>query len=360
MNGENTSKKKSLSAVLKNSYVRLFASVLVLYLGILLSLPSAGVVRSFPLLILLSGISGIFYDDKKSIIGFSFILTFCMYCIGGYIMYFAFLYALLSAVFTLFGLVIFNRIHLARKSEKKQQKSLYAKQAVLVTFVCLVCYFVFFGNPYSAIASDNENRDYIKQSYEDVVKAKYTYFSLTEWDFRTCAEFSDEGVLVGNDTECYVMNTKDGIYDGIRNYAEEKLLTDAKRVLTDVVSRATDAYDVLYSDIVFEDGELLAFNENPSEYYSRTNYVIGLYSIIENKEDFEHLALDCMKTLQNAPGFTFGNITLCAGTASEAKYFVSFTPKTSANEICSLVKEFKNNSNELYGVTKNDFLKYWN
>ncbi len=360
MNGENTSKKKSLSAVWDNSYVRLFASVLVLYFGILLSLPSAGVVRSFPLLILLSGISGIFYGDKKSIIGFSFVLTFCMYTIFGYTLYLSFGYAMFSSVFTLFGLVIFNRIYLVRKSEKKQQKSLYAKQAVLVTFVCLVCYFVFFGNPYSAIASDNENRDYIKKSYEDVVKAKYTYFSLTEWDFRTCTEFSDNGVLVGNDTECYVMNTKDGIYDGIRNYAEEKLLTDAKRVLSDVVSRATDAYDVLYSDIVFEDGELLTFNENARDYYNRTNHVVGLYSIIESREDFEHLALDCMKTLQSAPEFTFGNITLCAGTASEARFFASFTPKTSANEINSLVKEFKSNSDELYGVTKNDFLKYWN
>ncbi len=360
MNSENTSKKKSLSGILNNSYVRLLVSVLVLYLGIMLSLPSAGVVRSFPLLILLSGFSGMIYSDKKSLCGFSFILAFCMYCIGGYTMYFAFGYAVLSAVFTLFGLVIFNRIHLVRKSEKKQYKARYAKQLALVTLVSLVSFFVFYGDPYSAIASDAENRDYIKQSYGDNIKPVYTYFSLTEWDFRTCTEFSDGDLLVGYDEECYVMVTHEGIHDGIRNYAEEKMLSKEERVLADVVSRATDAYSVLYSDIVFEDGELLSFDENPSDYYNRTNHVVGLYSIIESREDFEHLALDCMKTLQNAPNFTFGNITLCAGTASEAKYFVSFTPKTSANEISSLVKEFENNSDELYGICENDFLKYWN
>lgn len=359
MNSEDT-KKSKFSALWRNSYVRLFTSVLVLFAGILAFLPSAGVLRSFPILILLSGVSGLIYKDKRVLFGFSFVLSLCMYCTGGYSLYYSIGFSVLSAIFTLLGLLIFNRAHLAVKSTKKQSKAKFVYQLSAFTLVSFIVYFIACGNPYSAVISDRENRAYVRESYGDTVKVQYTYFSLPEFDFRTCAEFADGEILIGRDKECYVMMTSSGIRDGIRDYAEEKLLTDASRVLADVTSRATDACSILYSDIVFKDGELLSFSENPSDYYDRINYVIGLYSIIETQKEFELLALDCVKTLQSAQDFTFGKITLCAGNAESAKFFVTVTPDTSTNEISSLVGNFKDGDKALYTITEKEFLQYWN
>ena len=356
MENQNT-ESKTTKKLFQNTYVKLTFSVLILFLGVISFLPNASVIRSFPLLIILSGISGLIYKDRAVLCGFSFILTFCMYCTSGSSIYSALFFSLLSSLFTLLGLLIFSRLNLIKKCAKKKSKSFYSKQAILFTIISLILYFTVCGNPYSAIVSNIENQNYINQNYKDV-NVLYTSFSLADFDFHTFAEFKDEESIIGSDGTCFIMKTKNKIHDGIRDYAEEKMLFESRKVLSNILGNATDAYSILLSDIDFENGETISLNEKAKDYYARTKYVIGLYSIIEDKHSFERLAIDCIKTLKKAPDFDFQQITFCAGNASSALYSLKITPDTYESEVSLCIKDFEH-SQDLLGISQKDFLSYW-
>lgn len=349
-----------IKSIMNNKNVKMILAAIVLFAGVLVFVPSASVLRSFPVLVISSCIALVIHPDKKTLCFLSFVLTFCMYSVYGFSIALSFVYGVLSAVITLLSAACLSSWYAARKGTKKAAVRAYRTRFVILVLVTLSAYFAVCADPYSTIAANSKNTEYITESYGDDVKPTVTYYSLSDFGFRTCVEFEDNGVLTGHDKEIYVNVSSKGIYDGVREYIEDNMLENSEKALASVLSTATDAYDVIYSDIAFSDGELLSFDAKSEEYFDRTNYVVGLYSIIENKHDFEMLATDCAKALLSAEAFDFECVTLCAGSAEEALYSVSITPSTQSSDIKSLILDFDSKNVELFGVTQNDFLKYWN
>lgn len=352
--------KINFKNILINKNVKLLLGALVLFVGVMAFVPSASVVRAFPVLPVASVLAFMICKDRKTTCLLSFVLTTCMYCVYGFSVIAALLYGALSAVVTLLSVSVLCALVSSRKCAKKSGTRARRIRFLLLLLVTLSLYCLVCSDPVSTLSAHEANSAYVRESYGGSVKITHTYYSLSDFDFRTCVEFEDDGARVGHDREVYVNVTQKGVYDGVREYYEEKLLENSEKALSSVVSGATDAYDVLYSDIVFSDGELLPDDAKSEDYFDRTNYVVGLYSIIENKHDFERLVTDCAKALLSSDTFDFESVTFCAGTADEALYSVSITPKTTASEISDLVRDFDSKNVELFGVTQKDFLSYWN
>jgi len=337
--------------------LRMIIAGILCYVGVLLYMPNAGMIRTLPFVVLFAAIADVVYKEIKYTLLCAGLFTFVMLSINGNSIMYSAVFTLLGVVFSAIGIYGIRLLRAAYKTKNKELKKRCTVRSILVLAVCFVLYMLACGNIFSFLAAQAENVRYIRDNYTDKVKIQYTSFDASEREYKTYISFKHDGYVVGESDECYISKNK----DMRRDYLEGLLLDDAKKQLKVRLSNAVDMFEITSAFIGFEQNEILDENAVYTEYLDRTSYVVSLYHIVSDRESFAKLCADCCRVLAKDEEFDFGEIVICGGNANEVLYTFTVDKDSVQNvEIEeSMIKDFDEKTLEKYGVTEKTVLDYW-
>lgn len=362
MNKEVKNNKKKLSPAL-----RLVILCVMFFLSAVCFVPEAGVLRTLPFMLAAGFVAAFLKAGTGTCGALAGVFTLLTYLLRASSVWMSVLYTVLAMVLSFAGVYLQKLTVALVKTKRTDVRKKCMTLIVLCLVVCSALVYVFCGNIISYIVNNNENTSYLEKHYGSEIEKMYTSYDLAKgeyctyvtFDYVTHGENGEYKTVVGAENECFVYNSNGKFTDKIRDFHEEKMLAFANEELGKIIANNTNAFQVVKSDVAFEEGEILSPDSAVNEYLDRVDYVVCFYSIVEKKEMFESLCRDAVKNL-NAKGFEFRNIIFCAGTGAEMKFTASVTPKTSKNDVASLVKTFDEKVLSDYGVDEKKLLDYWN
>lgn len=339
---------------------RMFLSGLAFFVCALAFVPSAGVLRTIPLFVLGGAVSIFLGMPVKVSCMMGTVMTLCTYLVSGRSVSSTLLFAIASCFFTLSGVYIVKLFAIVKKSENKAVKKKAKAYILTSVLISLFLSFVLCGDAVSFVVRDRENTLYITEKYDSSVHKRYTCYEPFGGGYCTYVSLADGKDVYGNDDSLCIRVKNNVFNDDVRNYYENKMLSAANLALSEIVAGATYGFNVISSDISFDDGEVLDAQADVSDYLDRINYVISFDSLVgENeKEKFSGICADTVLEISRS-GFEFGNIVFCAGDAGKVLFCAEVKPETKASEVFSKVSRFDENMVLAYGVTESDILGYW-
>ncbi len=269
---------EKIKQLLNNETFCLFASSIIIFAGILASLPSASLLRTIPLLFVFSFFAFMICKKPFQTFAISFIASFFMHCVKGYTIYKSF-------IFSAMLIVIVVLAFFASKHFKAKKNVMFLLFCILGTVASLV----FYGGPISYKKAESFNKEYLSKNYENISKPLYSYYSPFENAYLLIPEFFDGKFSHGHEKEYPIFKKDDIINDGIRDYIEENLLYECREVLSAILREVEDNFVIMQSDIILSNGEILSFDANAKDYFDRTNYVVEIYSLDTSKENFDSI-----------------------------------------------------------------------
>lgn len=275
--------REKIKKLSDNETFCLFAGAIIIFIGILTSLPSASFLRTIPLLFVFSFFAAFLIKKPLQTFAISFIASFFMHCVKGYTIYKSF-------VFSAILLVIIVLSYFASKFFKNRKTTL----CVSFSVIAVIFSFIFLGNPVTYIIKATDNIEYLNQNYKTNAKQVYSYYSPFENAYLLIPEFFDGKFSHGNEREYPIFKKDETINDGIRDFVEENLLYESREVLSAILREVEDNFVIMQSDIILSSGEILSFDANAKDYFDRTNYVVEIYSLDTSKENF-HIIISKFK-----------------------------------------------------------------
>ena len=345
MNGENKNRVPFAG-------LRMLISGILVFCGALLYMPQCSVVRTLPLVLILSAIADVVYKNMTYIVGCNVVFCFSMLCVGGMDIMMS---ALLSVIEGVLCLGCIYAVRLMRAGNKTKNNDLRKKctiRSITVLAVCFAVYMAVCGNIISCIISLNANSKYVKQNYGDKVQIHHTAFDVTSREYKTYVSFEDDNEYYGITQECFVSKTT----DNVRDYCQEKIMFDGNKMMRATLMNAVDMFEITNSGIDKEKYPVLEFDKKFDDYKNDSWYVVSLYHIVENKEQFEVLYDDCVSQLENA---SFKEIVICGGNANEVLYTARVYKDENGKIVAEDVKDFDEKYLEQFGVTEMTVLDYW-
>ena len=332
----------------------------VLFVSAVLFSPVSGICRTIPFFVVAGVLVRVLKASDLMGVLMGAAMTLCTYLVCGRSVFESLLFCVASSLLTSSGIYIARLAEIMKATEKKGVKkkcSAYISASVLIS---LVLSLVLCGNAVSFVLNDYENTSYISEKYGDKVEKRYSCYEFSKGEYCTYVSFKDGKEVYGNSDECYVSSGRSLINDDVRNHFEEKMLYSANGALSEIIVGATWGFNVIASDIVFDEGEVLPWDTNAADYLDRISYVVSFDSIIgENEKD--KFADICAQTVSeiSKSGFEFKNIMFCAGNAADVLFCAKVTPETEAGGVSQLVKAFDEKHLEDFGVSEQDILDYW-
>ena len=351
--------KAKKQSILSNKYIRLVLAALVIFVGVWLFLPKAGVIRTIPFLVFCAAGANILCRDRRIIVGLAAVMTLFLYCADGNALSKAIFFTFAAAVLSYVGTFVcrMTQVCFTAKKAGTARKALVFGIAAIVVGIAL--YVSVCGNIFSAISNNSANSKYIKENYDGKVNKLYTYYAFPELEYRTVINFNDDGIFVGEDDDVYISRKGESITDGFRDYAEDKMLVSSSNLLKYAIGNATDYFEISDADIDFDDGEVLTLDAEGKTYFDRTEYVVALYALVDDEDAFAKICRDCFMTLQVTSNFTYKSITFVAGDAKKMKYTLTVTPESTSDNLASEVKPFDESALEGFDATEDSILSYW-
>jgi len=335
----------------------------VLFLCAMLFTPTLGVFRTIPFFIAGGAVSAVFCSSSRMIYALAAVMTLCTYLASGRSVGQSVLFALVACLLSASGIYAYKFASAGKKTDNKNVRKKCIGAAVSAVAVAVVLSLVLCGNVVSFIIRDAENTDYIsrvKNSGGAEMQKQYTAYEAFRGEYCTYVTFEDEGGVYGNADE-FSISKRDGVlYDGVREYFEDKLLYDANARLANIVSGATWGFNITASDIAFENGEVIGTAEGFEDYAGRICYVVSFDSLIgENeKEKFVSVCQDTVAEI-NKSGIAFDKIVLCGGNATDVLFSLTVTPETDVSDVENAIEKFDEKQVSPYGVTEMTILDYW-
>ena len=349
----------TLKKILQNQTVKLFLGALILFMGILLYLPQAGVVRSFPFIIILSFAAHFFISDLRVLLGFSFIMSFLLHCTIGNSVTRALFLSVACVAFAFIGAMLLDGLKRQKKSASKHAEvSSRLVGFVLPLVIGVVLYTLLCGNIFSAAKNSSYNNRYIEENYPETVSRSYTYYCVPAFAYRTCVEFMYNSESVGKTKECIIQQKGGEFTDGIRDWLEDYMLQSYERVMSYVIGSGADNFSILASDIDFDRGEIIDMDAEVGKYAERVNYAVAVYALEMDKSYFEKICLEICNAINDTDNFSCGSVTFVGVDAEKVRFsaHVDFSENSSAELD---VSEFKKSDLDAFGVSEDDVLLYW-
>ncbi len=330
--------------------------------------PSAGILRTIPIVFFASALAGALDVKKLFFASFSFVMILCLYLVAGKSVLEAIFFSLIGVLFAFFGLFFVRLLKLAFKTDKEKVKNRAVILAVLCAALTVVLSLALTGNAFGYWKHDNNNRKYVRESYGELASVSYTYYDVLSGEYRTYTSFTDTiliddkptRVVYGEDDSLYISNKNGKLNDDIRNYFEEKIKLSAEKSLEKIVLGAWGGFKVVKSDIDFPNHELVDMSKPYTAYLDRISYVVNCDSIVSagQKQLFATLCAEALTALAEEK-FVFDNVIFCAGDANDVMYSMTADMATLAEDVQRLVLEYDESHTEKYGVTEKDILSYW-
>ena len=336
------------------------ASGIVLFACAVAFVPSAGIFRTIPFFVAGGAVSQLLGMSASTSVLMSAAMTLCTYLVSGRSVSSALFFAVAACLFALTGVYAAKLFAIVKNTENKAVKKRGAAYISVSFLIALFLSFVLCGNAVSYVLNNNANTAYLKGKYGSEVQKRYTCYEALRGCYCTYVSLADGKEVYGNDDSLYISTKNNKFNDDVRDYYEEKMLNSANLALSEIIAGATFGFNVVSSDIPFEEGEVLNGDSSVSDYLGRINYVVSFDSLVSENEKDKFSAI-CAETVLEISrrGFEFGNIVFCAGDAKSILFCAEVTPETSAAEVYSLVLEFDEESVLKYGVDENDVLAYW-
>ncbi len=348
-----------MKKILQNTTLKLFLGAIILFCGIWFYMPSAGIVRTLPLVIVSGLVARLFMKDNLEVFGFSFFISFILSCAKGQSTVMAAVLGFACGFFAFSGAFVLEGIKVA-VGNKKQGTSTFkgTLHHVLMLAISLGLYVLVCGNIFSVINHNNANLKYLDTNYKGMVKETYTYYSIPEFAYRTSVVFEyKDAELVGSFGNCYIQNKDGVITDGVRDRYEEDIVAVAKKSLASHLGDATDFFAVLSGDIEFKNNEIIKDDDVPAMYYKRVNYAVGVYNQDMDKARFTDICKRIKQTLSTYKGYGYESILIVGANANEPVFTCTITGNKAFEE--SDVCEFDKKALKKFGITSDDVLSAW-
>lgn len=357
---DNMNKNTKKNRFKDSAALRLAAAGAVLFLCAVSFVPAAGVLRTIPFFVIGGMAVQLMGAGFRTCIFMGALMTLCTYLATGRGVGEALLFAVVSGLLTASGMYIVLLAGIVRETEKKTVRKKGGVYIAVTVVISVVLSVVLCGNAVSFLVKDHGNTLYLKEKYNDFAEKRYTCYEPSKGEYCTYVSFKDGDDVYGNDDDCYISVGSVVKNDDIRNYFEEKMLYGANEALSSIIVGATWGFNVVSSDIVLDDGEIIPHGADVSDYLGRINYVVSFDSIIE-KDEKDKFSEICSQTVSEISrnGFEFKNILFCGGDASKVLFTVAVTPETDSSDVKTLIKIFDERNLEGWNVSESDILNYW-
>lgn len=344
-----------MKKILNNGIVRLLAGTLVLFAGICAYLPQSGTVRAFPFLIIAAFVCGVITGEVRTPVLFAFIMSFAMHCVSSQNMTASLVLSAVCALVTFFSVRTVRILSERIKNKKSPSKKDFIKCAALMVSA-LTVYVIFCGNIFFAMSASVKNNKYIKENYPDIPAQTYTYYDLGENAYKTCFTAEMDGETVGNDREMWVGKKGKRYTDGIRDVIESNMLVTYNNMMSYVLGMGADNFELLKSDIDFDDGEIIDRKAPPMFYAERVDYTVGIYALYMDKEYFESVCKELCETLKKAENFSFGSVTFVGADSKNVLYYCTVKNSDLSQPEIS---DFDSKASKALGIDSASVLSYW-
>lgn len=334
--------------------------------------PSAGIIRTFPIVFFGGVFAGFVGAGTIYCTLFSCAMTLCIYLVSARGVPEAVFFALTGAFLTIAGMYFAKLILLFVKTKKGVVRRRAAALAVLFAVASVLLCLILTGNAFGYVKSNKANREYVAKSYGELAEVNYTCFDTFSREYRTYVTFSDiaeiDGketkIFYGEDDSVYVGNKNGKLNDGVRNYFEEKIKVKAEHDIERIILGSSYGFKVIKSDIDFPNDELVDMSKNYTEYLDRIAYVVNFDSIISKggRDRFASVCSEALKALKQSfetDGFVYDTIVFCAGDANDVIYSLTSDMNTEPDDAEELICEYDESQTEKYGVSEKDILRYW-
>ena len=354
MNGEKIKKIFGMPAV------RTLCEGLALFVCAMMYVPSSGVLRTIPFFIVGGVVSQLLAVSVSTTAFMSAVFTLFLYLVDVRSVSSALFFAVIACLLSLSGVYLSKLFVIAKKTENKSVRKKAQSYMIFSVLIAIFLSVVLCGNAFSFVLRDKENMSYISDKYDENISKRYTCFEPLKGGYCTYVSLKDGNDVYGNDDTLYIL-AKETLYnDDVRNFYEDKMLSSANLALSEIITGATWGFNVVSSDIPFENGEVIDASSDVSDYLSRINYVVTFDSLVSKNEKDKFTAI-CADTFHEISrrNFEFGNIVFCAGDAKDVLFCVKVDMDTSVGEISSLVSVFDEEVILEYGADENVVLSYW-
>ncbi len=341
-----------------NVNVKMIVSALAVFVGVLTYVPQASVIRSFPFVALFALVAYVLYPNVKCNVTVVFVLTFVMYCLYANTVLQSLVFSVVAVVVSLAAICCKFLAGKMRQSKSAALRKRCLIYLFVVAAVSLALYIFMCGNVFSSYSNHAFNKEYVNKNYADKINVKYTNFDYKTLSYKTYIDFVD-GVDKIDENEYFISKKKGKITDGYRDYFEDKMLVSSEMYLSGIIENATDAFRIVASEIDFENNEIISPDADYENYLERTSYVVGLYSIIDTKDDFERLCRDCISQLEENKEFAFERIVLCGGNSAKIKFALELDTKQTLQTATDNIREFSQDELSGFGISEKHLLDYW-
>ncbi|MBE6681439.1 MAG: hypothetical protein E7600_04040 [Ruminococcaceae bacterium] len=349
---------KSKKKINKEPFYNIVIPAIIVFLSSLLFMPSSGVFRTIPVLLVCGVVVGIMGMGKTVAVVCAGIFNLCTYLVHGNGVIQSLLFAILAVAFVAGGAYIGLLVKTSLKTSKEsvKQKCYILMSVTFVFAVALSC--LFCGNIYTFLKYSKSNNAYINEHYGKTIEKNYTAYEWREMDVRTYVTFKHDAVVIGADNECYISTKEDKVTDNVRDYYENLMLKEANKKLAGIMAGVTSAFEISASDVDLDNGEILSATSNVGDYSKRVAYAVSFYSLIDDKADFEVLCCDAVAAVK-AYGFEYEEIVFCAGDPGNVKYSFVMNDETNVKNVSSGIKQYSDEDVARFGIDEKTILSYW-
>ena len=357
MDKTNVSNESGKTSRMPLQGTRMIISALLCFLGCLLYMPSADVLRTLPFIAVFAAAADVVYKELRYNTALVFVFSFSLLCFNGFELNYSAIYSVCGAVFAVAAIYGVRLLRASFKTNREELKKRCRIRAVAVLVLCFALYMLLCGNLISVLMAKSENLGYIEKNYKDSVTVKYTDYDALSREYKTYISFRYDGNLVGEADACYISKN----HDGRREYLEDVLTSEMSKYLKLYLSEAVDMFEITNSGLYFESDEVLPENADASHYEKKAWYVVSLYHTVDNKRDFAKLCSRCVSVLKENPEFKFSEIIICGGEADKVLYTFTLNKATLEKDgvTAAQVNDFDSGYMKKYGVTEKTYLDYW-
>ena len=341
-----TEKKTSLTGL------RIAVSTLLIFAGVMMYLPQSSVVRTLPAVLVFTAVADMVYRNVKFTLLCNGIFAFSILCAKGNEVAYSLVYTILSVFLSLLCIYGFRLLSAGNKTKNPELKKKCKTRSIIVLALSFAVYMLACGNIISCIVEKNANHSYIEKNYGNNVEIHYTAFDAISREYKTYVSFTDDGGTIGLTEDFYVSLST----DNVRDYYEDKLMKTGEKKLKTALMNAVDMFEITNSGFTLDKNVVIDSNSEFDTFADRGWYVVSLYHIVEEKNEFEKLVNDCRESLTD---MAFSEIVICGGNANKVLFTSTLIKDSEGNTLTSEISEFDEKQMEKYGVTEMTVLDYW-
>lgn len=292
--------------------IGIFASVVLAYISAVCTLPSSGIVSTFPVTAIMAIIVS-FICKKRNYIYTSFtIMPFLTTLLFGFNIKRAIIVSILSIIITFFAILAKRAILTAIKSNNAATAGKCRTIFAVAVFFTLSTWLIGYGNPVSFVNSENRNSNFARERYADAVEIKTTFFDINSFSYLT--EISFENASSGK--HYYIC---DGKRDDYIDFHINETFLDAKDIFSSKTALPANCLECYINKDEFVFGGKEKLNEN----LMNTEYLVIREEAVPDMDGFKDLYNNLMMFAMASDDLKYKSITMTA-TGLDGKAYYAY------------------------------------